>query len=102
MDRSAAYMARYIAKNVVASGVAKKCEIRLAYAIGVAEPVSVGINTFGTSKLSDEMIIHKIKDKFDLMPDGIIKTLDLRRQYINKRQLMGILAGQTWICLGKK
>lgn len=79
VDRSAAYMARYIAKNIVASGVAKRCEIRLAYAIGIAEPVSIGINTFETSVISDEEIINKIKRGFDLTPDGIIETFDLRR-----------------------
>ena len=79
VDRSAAYAARYVAKNVVASGVAKRCEIQLSYAIGVAEPTSIMVDTFGTGKLSDEKIIALIKDNFDLRPAGIIKMLDLRR-----------------------
>ena len=79
VDRSAAYAARYVAKNVVASGAAKRCEIQLSYAIGVAEPTSIMVDTFGTGKLSDEKIIAIIKDNFDLRPAGIIKMLDLRR-----------------------
>jgi len=79
VDRSAAYAARYVAKNVVASGVAKRCEIQLSYAIGVAQPTSIMVDTFGTGKLSDEKIIQIIKDNFDLRPAGIIKMLDLRR-----------------------
>lgn len=79
VDRSAAYMARYIAKNIVASGAADKCEIRLAYAIGVTEPISIGVNTFGTGRLSNEELISRIEDNFDMTPGGIIKTLDLRR-----------------------
>lgn len=79
VDRSAAYMARYVAKNVVAAGLAKACEVQLAYAIGVAEPVSVRIDTFGTSALSEEKISEAVAKVFDLTPSGIIKTLDLRR-----------------------
>ncbi len=79
VDRSAAYMGRYIAKNVVAAGLAYRCELQIAYAIGVAEPVSVMIDTFGTGNLSDEEIIKRIKRVFDLKPAGIIKTLDLLR-----------------------
>jgi S-adenosylmethionine synthetase len=79
VDRSGAYAARYAAKNVVASGIADKCEIQLAYAIGVAEPVSIYVNTFGTGKISDEKITEAVKDVFDFTPDGIIKKLDLRR-----------------------
>lgn len=79
VDRSAAYAARYAAKNVVASGIADKCEIQLAYAIGVAEPVSVFVDTFGTGKISDEEITEAVKNVFDFTPDGIIKKLDLRR-----------------------
>ena len=78
-DRSGAYMARYIAKNIVAAGVADKCEIQLAYAIGYPEPVSVHIATFGTGKVSDEQIEKAIREVFDMTPAGIIKTLDLRR-----------------------
>lgn len=79
VDRSAAYAARYVAKNIVASGVAKRCEIQLSYAIGVAQPTSIMVDTFGTGKLSNEKIIELIKENFDLRPAGIIKMLDLRR-----------------------
>ena len=78
VDRSAAYAARYIAKNIVASGVAKKCEVQLAYAIGVAKPVSVMIDTFGTGKISDEAISSIVSELFDLRPSAIIETLELR------------------------
>jgi S-adenosylmethionine synthetase len=79
VDRSAAYAARYVAKNVVAGGLARKCEIQLAYAIGVARPVSVVVDTFGTGKIPDDRIAQLIQKNFDLRPAGIIKTLDLRR-----------------------
>lgn len=79
VDRSAAYAARYVAKNLVAAGIADKCEIQLSYAIGVAQPTSIMVDTFGTGKLSDDKIIEIIRDNFDLRPAGIIKMLDLRR-----------------------
>jgi len=79
VDRSAAYMARYVAKNIVAAGLADKCEIELAYAIGVAQPVSVMVHTFSTGKVSDERLTEIINDNFDLRPAAIIKKLDLRR-----------------------
>ena len=79
VDRSGAYAARYVAKNIVAAGLADKCEIQLSYAIGVAEPTSVMVDTFGTGKLSDEKIIEIVRENFDLRPAGIIKMLDLRR-----------------------
>ena len=79
VDRSAAYMARYVAKNVVAAGLAKKCQIQLAYAIGVARPVSVLIDTFGTGTVSDETIAAAVEKVFDLRPTAIIRALDLRR-----------------------
>lgn len=79
VDRSAAYAARYVAKNIVAAGLAKKCEIQLAYAIGVAEPVSVFAETYGTGVIPDTDIAKIVKEKFDLTPAGIIETLDLRR-----------------------
>ena len=79
VDRSASYMARYIAKNVVANGYANRCEIQLAYAIGVAKPVSILVNTFGTGKIPEDEIENKIQSTFDLTPRGIIETLDLRR-----------------------
>ncbi len=77
VDRSAAYMLRHIAKNIVANGYAKKCEIQISYAIGMKEPLSININTFGTGILSEENLITKIKEKFDLTPDGIINYLEL-------------------------
>ena len=79
VDRSASYMARHIAKNVVANGYSSRCEIQLAYAIGVAHPVSVYVNTFGTNTIPEEEISKKITDKFDLTPTGIINYLDLRK-----------------------
>lgn len=79
VDRSASYMARHIAKNIVANGYAKKCEIQLAYSIGVAKPVSIFVDTFGTGTISDEEIVKKIEEKFDLSPRGIINYLDLQK-----------------------
>ncbi|MBQ9274360.1 MAG: methionine adenosyltransferase [Succinivibrio sp.] len=79
VDRSAAYAARYVAKNVVAAGLAERCEIQISYAIGVAEPVSVSINTFGTGKIDDEKIARGVREVFDLRPYGLIKMLDLLR-----------------------
>ncbi len=79
VDRSAAYAARYVAKNIVAAGLAEKCEIQLSYAIGVAQPTSVMVDTFGTGKVSDEKLVDIIRENFDLRPAGIIKMLDLRR-----------------------
>ncbi|WP_276353569.1 methionine adenosyltransferase [Cohnella caldifontis] len=79
VDRSAAYAARYVAKNIVAAGLADKCEIQLAYAIGVARPVSINVDTYGTGKVSDETLVRLIENNFDLRPAGIIKMLDLRR-----------------------
>lgn len=79
VDRSACYAARHVAKNIVASGIARKCEVQLAYAIGVAQPVSILVNTYGTGKLSDEEITEIVKKNFDLRPAAIIKNFDLRR-----------------------
>ena len=79
VDRSAAYAARYVAKNIVAAGLAKKCEIQVAYAIGVARPVSIQIDTFGTGTVSEETLVKLVQKNFDLRPAGIIKSLDLRR-----------------------
>ena len=79
VDRSAAYAARYVAKNIVAAGLADKCEIQLSYAIGVAKPTSIMVDTFGTGKLSDEKLVEIVRENFDLRPAGIIKMLDLRR-----------------------
>ena len=79
VDRSAAYAARYVAKNMVAAGLADKCEVQLSYAIGVAHPTSIEVDTFGTGKLSDDRLVEIIREHFDLRPAGIIKMLDLRR-----------------------
>jgi S-adenosylmethionine synthetase len=79
VDRSAAYAARYVAKNIVAAGLADKCEVQLAYAIGVARPVSIRVETFGTGKVSEDKLVELVKKHFDLRPAGIIRALDLRR-----------------------
>ena len=84
VDRSAAYMARFIAKNIVANKLARKCEIQISYAIGIAKPVSLYINTFGTNQIPEEEIMQLIEEKFDLTPQGIIECLDLRRPIYKK------------------
>lgn len=84
VDRSAAYMLRHIAKNIVANGYAKKCEIQVSYAIGMKEPLSICVNTFGTSTKTEEELVGIIKNKFDLTPDGIISYLDLKQPIYNK------------------
>lgn len=89
VDRSAAYAARYVAKNIVAAGLAKRCEVQLSYAIGVAEPTSVMVDTFGTSRLSDEKLVEIVRKHFDLRPAGIIKMLDLRRPIYKKTAAYG-------------
>jgi S-adenosylmethionine synthetase len=89
VDRSAAYMARYIAKNIVAAGLADRCEVQLAYAIGVAEPVSVLVDTFGTGKISEVELQKLIRENFSLTPKGIIESLDLRRPIYKKTAAYG-------------
>jgi S-adenosylmethionine synthetase len=89
VDRSACYMARYVAKNIVAAGLASKCEVQLAYAIGVAEPVSVHVNTFGTGKIEDERIVELIRANFQLTPKAIIEQLNLRRPIYRKTAAFG-------------
>ncbi len=89
VDRSAAYAARYIAKNVVAAGLADKCEVQIAYAIGVARPVSVMVDTFGTGKVSDEKLASAVNQVFDLRPSAIIRDLDLRRPIYQKLAAYG-------------
>lgn len=84
VDRSAAYAARYVAKNIVAAGLADKCEVQLAYAIGVAKPVSVSVDTFGTGKISEDSLVEIVNKVFDLRPDAIIKDLDLKRPIYRK------------------
>ena len=98
VDRSAAYAARYVAKNIVAAGLAKKCEVELAYAIGVEQPVSVFVDTFGTGKIADSEISAIVNDLFDLSPAGIIKTLDLRRPIYRQVAALGHI-GRTDIDL---
>jgi len=89
VDRSACYMARYIAKNLVAAGLATRCEVQLAYAIGVAEPVSVMVNTFGTGKVSDEKMVSLIREHFPMTPRGMIDHLKLRRPIYRKTAAFG-------------
>ncbi len=89
VDRSAAYAARYVAKNIVAAGLAEKCEIQLSYAIGVAQPTSVMVDTFGTGKIVDEKLVSIIRENFDLRPAGIIKMLDLRRPIYKQTSAYG-------------
>lgn len=89
VDRSAAYAARYIAKNVVAAGLAKKCEVQLAYAIGVAKPVSIMVDTFGTGVIADDVLAQIVKETFDLRPNAIIETLELRNPIYRKLAAYG-------------
>jgi S-adenosylmethionine synthetase len=100
VDRSACYMARYVAKNVVAAGLANKCEVQVAYAIGVAEPVSIMIDTFGTGKVDEEEIEARVRKTFDMRPAGIVKTLDLKRPIYRKTAAYGHFGrnepGFTW------
>lgn len=98
VDRSAAYAARYVAKNIVASGLADKCEVQLAYAIGVAQPVSISVDTFGTGKVSEEAFVQAIRENFDLRPAGIIRMLDLRRPIYKQTAAYGHF-GRTDIAL---
>jgi S-adenosylmethionine synthetase len=89
VDRSAAYAVRYVAKNLVAAGLADRCEIQVSYAIGVAEPTSISVNTFGTGTLDDEAIISLIREHFDLRPRGLIEMLDLKRPIYRKTSVYG-------------
>ena len=100
VDRSAAYAARYVAKNIVAAKLARKCEVQLAYAIGVAKPVSINVNTFGTGKVADEVLEQAVEKVFDLRPTAIIRSLDLRRPIYRKLAAYGHMGredlGVTW------
>ena len=100
VDRSAAYAARYVAKNIVAAKLARKCEVQLAYAIGVAKPVSINVNTFGTGKVADEVLEHAVEKVFDLRPTAIIRSLDLRRPIYRKLAAYGHMGredlGVSW------
>lgn len=89
VDRSACYMARYVAKNIVAAGLASRCEVQLAYAIGVAEPVSVHVNTYGTGKIEDDRVVELIRENFRLTPKSIIEQLDLRRPIYRQTAAFG-------------
>ncbi len=89
VDRSAAYAARYVAKNLVAAGLADRCEVQLAYAIGVAQPVSIAIDTFGTGQVGEDVMVEVVRDNFDLRPAGIIKMLDLRRPIFKQTAAYG-------------
>jgi S-adenosylmethionine synthetase len=89
VDRSACYMARYVAKNLVASGLASRTEVQLAYAIGVAEPVSIHVNTFGTGKVEDHRLAELIRENFLLTPAGMIKELNLRRPIYRQTAAFG-------------
>ena len=100
VDRSAAYAARHVAKNVVAAGLASRCEVQLAYAIGVAEPVSVSVETFGTNEVEESKIIKLIRNNFELKPAGLIRTLDLLRPIYQKTAAFGLFGREvpefTW------
>jgi S-adenosylmethionine synthetase len=89
VDRSAAYAGRYVAKNIVAAGLASRCEIQVSYAIGVAEPTSISVNTFGTGRLPDEKIVALVREHFDLRPKGLIAMLDLKRPIYRKTAAYG-------------
>jgi S-adenosylmethionine synthetase len=106
VDRSAAYAARYVAKNIVAAGLAEKCLVQISYAIGVAKPTSVMVDTFGTSKLSGEIISNMVLENFDLRPKGIVKMLDLLRPIYRKTAAYGHFGRDepefTWENLDKK
>ncbi len=89
VDRSAAYAGRYVAKNIVAAGIAERCEIQVSYALGVAEPTSISVNTFGTGRLDEATIIHLVRENFDLRPSGLIDMLDLKRPIYRRTAAYG-------------
>ena len=89
VDRSAAYAGRYVAKNIVAAGLADKCEIQISYAIGVAEPTSISVDSFGTGKLSDDKIAELVRENFELRPKGLVEMLDLKRPIYRKTAAYG-------------
>ena len=100
VDRSAAYAGRYVAKNIVAAGLAERCEVQVSYAIGVAEPTSISVETFGTGKLPSEHLVALVREHFDLRPRGLISMLDLRRPIYRKTAAYGHFGRQdddfTW------
>ena len=89
VDRSAAYMARYVAKNIVAAGLAERCEVQVSYAIGVAEPTSIAVDTFGTGKIEEDAMVSLIREHFDLRPKGLIAQLDLLKPIYQKTAAYG-------------
>ncbi len=89
VDRSAAYAGRYVAKNIVAAGLADRCEIQMSYAIGVAEPTSIAINSFGTSHISDDKLVELVREHFDLRPKGLVEMLKLKRPIYRKTAAYG-------------
>jgi S-adenosylmethionine synthetase len=101
VDRSAAYAGRYVAKNIVAAGLADRCEVQVAYAIGVAKPVSLMVETFGTGKVSDEKIVELVQRHFDLRPKGIIAALDLLRPIYSRTAAYGHFGRERWTSPGK-
>ena len=96
VDRSAAYATRWVAKNIVAAGLAKQCEVQVAYAIGVAKPVSIMVDTFGTGTVADEKIVQAVEKVFDLTPAAIIRDLDLRKPIYRKLAAYGTWAARIW------
>ena len=102
VDRSAAYAARYVAKNIVAAGLAKKCELALSYAIGVARPLSLRVDTFGTGAVSEEKLEKIVGEAFDLRPNAIIRALDLRRRFTARPPRTAISAAPTSTCRGRR
>ncbi|MGI9322874.1 MAG: methionine adenosyltransferase domain-containing protein, partial [Pseudomonadales bacterium] len=106
VDRSAAYAARYVAKNIVAAGLAKRCELQVSYAIGVAEPTSISINTFGTGALPEDKIEALVREHFDLRPKGLIAMLDLKRPIYQQTAAYGHFGREepdfTWEKTDKK
>ena len=101
VDRSAAYAARYIAKNVVAAGLAQRCQVQLAYAIGVAKPVSVLVETFGTGKVDDFALAEAVEKVFDLRPTAIIRELDLKSPSTASSPPTGTWGARIWACAGR-
>mgnify|MGYP001825483737 FL=1 len=89
VDRSAAYSGRYVAKNIVAAGIAERCELQVSYAIGVAEPTSISINTFGTGKIEEARLVQLVRDHFDLKPQGMVAMLDLLQPIYRKTAAYG-------------
>ena len=101
VDRSAAYAGRYVAKNIVAAGLADRCEIQISYAIGVAEPTSISVNTFGTAKIDEDRLSQLVRENFDLRPRQIINKLDLKRPIYQQTAAYGHFGRRKCIYMGK-